>query len=269
MMKFACLGYIDETHWDSLPKSEQDALVNQCFDYDNDLQQNGHWVDGGQALQSVRTAKTLRWKERKVLVTDGPFAETKEQLGGIGMLEARDMDHAVELMSEHPGVRVGPFELRPVDEELTDRCKSKSNDTGAQSGETTVVCLGCGNESVWTELSQIEQETLIEECLAYDDVLRNYGRMVGGEALQGGRTAKTLRWKSGKVMVTDGPYAETKEQIGGVAILKFRDMDQAVEAWSKHPCLRMGDALELRPVDEKMNAKWEARKSQLETFAAR
>jgi hypothetical protein len=65
----------------------------------------------------VRAAKTLRWKGGKVVVTDGPFAETKEQLGGLLVLAADDMDHAVELMSKHPGVRLGgPFEIRPIEE---------------------------------------------------------------------------------------------------------------------------------------------------------
>jgi hypothetical protein len=75
-----------------------------------------HFV-AGEALQRVRTAKTLRWKGSKVLATDGPFAETREQLGGLLVLEAKDMDHALELMSKHPGVRLGgPFEIRPVEE---------------------------------------------------------------------------------------------------------------------------------------------------------
>jgi hypothetical protein len=115
-LKFLCLGYIDEKEWDAIPKSEQDAMMQECFAYDDVLRRNGHFV-GGEALQSARTARTLRWKGGKVLVTDGPFTETKEQLGGLLVLEAKDMDHAIELMSKHPGVRLGgPFEIRPVEE---------------------------------------------------------------------------------------------------------------------------------------------------------
>jgi hypothetical protein len=125
-MKFACLGYMDEKKWSAMSGAEQDAMVEECFAYDDVLLKNGHWVEGGQALQSVRTAKTLRWKDGKVVVTDGPYAETKEQLGGTGMLEARDMEHAVELMSKHPGVRLGgPFEIRPVDEEFNARWEKR------------------------------------------------------------------------------------------------------------------------------------------------
>ena len=69
----------------------------------------GHCTGVGEALQSSRAAKTLRSKGGKVIVTDGPFAETKEQLGGLGVIEARDLDHAVELMVNHPGLRFGPI----------------------------------------------------------------------------------------------------------------------------------------------------------------
>ncbi len=115
-MKFLCLGYMDEKKWNAMSKSEQDAMMQECFAYDDILRKNGHFV-GGEALQSVRAAKTLRWNGGKVLVTDGPFAETKEQLGGLLVLEAKDMNHAIELMSKHPGVCLGgPFEIRPVEE---------------------------------------------------------------------------------------------------------------------------------------------------------
>lgn len=116
-MKFICLGYIDEKEWEGVPESEQAAAMEECFAYDDVLRAGGHFA-GGEALQSARNARTLRWRNGKVTVTDGPYAETKEQLGGILLLEARDLEHAVELMSKHPGVKVGPFEIRPADETI-------------------------------------------------------------------------------------------------------------------------------------------------------
>jgi hypothetical protein len=114
-MKYVCLGYFDEKQWEALSESEQNALIDECFAYDDVLRENGHNV-GGEALQSPRNASTVRWKNGKVSVTDGPYAETKEQLGGILLLEARDLNHAIQLISKHPGVKVGPFEIRPVDD---------------------------------------------------------------------------------------------------------------------------------------------------------
>ena len=124
-MKYMCLGYLDETKWDTLSKDEREAVIEECFAYDDRLKKDGHFVRG-EALQSARSAVTLRWQNGKVSVTDGPYAETKEVLGGVSVLEARDLDHAVQLMSAHPGVRLGgPFEIRPVDEELTARANAR------------------------------------------------------------------------------------------------------------------------------------------------
>jgi len=117
-MKYICLGYIDEKKWETLSESEQNVIMDECFAYDDILREKGHFV-GGEALQSARNAATLRWKNNKVSITDGPYAETKEQLGGLLVLEARDFNHAIQLMSKHPGVKVGPFEIRPV-EDLTE-----------------------------------------------------------------------------------------------------------------------------------------------------
>jgi len=112
-MKYICLGYMEANKFENMSESERDAFVDACFAYDDVLRKNGHFV-GGEGLQSARNAVTLRAQGGKVLVTDGPYAETKEQLGGILILEARDLNHAIQLMSKHPGVRGGPFEIRPA-----------------------------------------------------------------------------------------------------------------------------------------------------------
>jgi hypothetical protein len=96
-----------------MSESDRNAMMDECFAYDDVLRKNGHFA-GGEALQSARNAITLRWQNGKVSTTDGPYAETKEQLGGILVLEATDLNHAIQLMSKHPGVKAGPFEIRPV-----------------------------------------------------------------------------------------------------------------------------------------------------------
>jgi hypothetical protein len=112
-MKYICLGYHEENKWETLSDSERNALMDECFAYDDVLRKKGHFA-GGEALQSARNATTLRWKNGKASVTDGPYAETKEQIGGILILEATDLNHAIQLMSKHPGVKAGPFEIRPA-----------------------------------------------------------------------------------------------------------------------------------------------------------
>jgi hypothetical protein len=121
-MKYICLGYFDERKWESMSESEHSALLDECFAYDDLLRENGH-IASGEALQSARSAVTLRWRNGKVFITDGPYAETKEQLGGFGVIEARDLNHAIQLMSKHPGVKAGPCELRPA-EDLTEMIRA-------------------------------------------------------------------------------------------------------------------------------------------------
>jgi len=125
---------MEENKWDAMTESERGAMMKECFAYDDVLRKNGHFV-GEEALQSAQNAATVRWQNGKVSVTDGPFIETKEQLGGILVLEARDMDHAVELMSRHPGVRLGGgFEIRPTEDiGLPDRLSDQCAQTAGKS----------------------------------------------------------------------------------------------------------------------------------------
>src|SRR6185295_6571576 len=122
-MKYICLGYYDKSKFESMTEGERHAMFDTCFEYDDHLRANGHWA-GGEALQGTETALTLSWKNGKVVTTDGPYAETKEQLGGILVLEARDMNHAVQLMGQHPAVTYGNiFEIRPA-ADLSEMTKS-------------------------------------------------------------------------------------------------------------------------------------------------
>ena len=112
-MKYLCFGYYDKGRFDGMTESERNAMFDACFEYDDHLRANGHSA-GGEALQPAETALTVYWKNGKVATTDGPYAETKEQLGGILVLEARDMNHAVQLITQHPAVKYGSiFEIRP------------------------------------------------------------------------------------------------------------------------------------------------------------
>jgi hypothetical protein len=112
-VKYVCFGYLDVKSWESKSESERSAMLDACFAYDDTLKKNGHWVSG-EGLQGPGSAATLRYRDGKVAVTDGPYAETKELLGGLLILEARDLKHAVELISSHPGTKMGPWEIRPV-----------------------------------------------------------------------------------------------------------------------------------------------------------
>jgi hypothetical protein len=114
-MKYICFGYLDVEKWLKKSETEQNAMIDECCAYDEVLKKNGHWVMG-EGLKGPETAKTLRSQDGKVSIVDRPYAETKDLLGGLLILEARDLDHVIELISNHPGIKMGPWEIRPVED---------------------------------------------------------------------------------------------------------------------------------------------------------
>lgn len=114
-MRYLCLIYYDEKNLGALSEQDFTDLVDASLDYGNELQGSGHYV-ASNGLQPVETATTLRIDGGKVSITDGPFAETKEQLGGFYLIEARDLNEAIHLASKMPPARLGCVEVRPVRE---------------------------------------------------------------------------------------------------------------------------------------------------------
>jgi hypothetical protein len=114
-MKYVCLGYLEPGKFENMSDSERNAVLDECFSYNDELRKNGYLL-AEEPMQPASAAVTVDWKNGKVVVTDGPYAETKEQLGGIQLLEARDLNHAIQLVSESPGLRLGCglIEIRPA-----------------------------------------------------------------------------------------------------------------------------------------------------------
>jgi hypothetical protein len=112
-MKYLCLIFFDEQKLEVLSKSEAAALTEETFAYDEALRQSGHLLVA-QPLQSAQTATTVRVRNGKVSITDGPFAETNEQLGGFILIEATDLNAAIQVASKSPLARFGSIEVRPI-----------------------------------------------------------------------------------------------------------------------------------------------------------
>ena len=112
-MKYLCLIYDDEKKLSAMSKSESDAFMGEYFTFTEGLRQSGHYL-AGEALQAVHTATTVRVRNGKVSTTDGPFAETKEQSGGFYLINARDLNEAIQVASKIPSARLGSIEVRPV-----------------------------------------------------------------------------------------------------------------------------------------------------------
>lgn len=116
-MKYLCLAYEAETTFISMPSCEWEILRNETLAYVAELKHSGHLLLTN-ALQSARTAKKVMVRNGNVIVTDGPFAETREQLGGFFLIDAIDLNEALEIAAKWPGARFGTIEVRPVEDVL-------------------------------------------------------------------------------------------------------------------------------------------------------
>jgi len=114
VMKYLCLIYDEEKTYTSMSKAESDAFMGEYFAFTEGIKKSGHYV-GGEALKPVHTATTVRVRNGKTSTTDGPFAETKEQLGGYYLIEARDLNDAIQIAAKIPSARVGSVEVRPIE----------------------------------------------------------------------------------------------------------------------------------------------------------
>lgn len=114
-MKYLCLVYHDEHQLAALPQGEYDALVGEALAYDEELRQSGHYL-ASDALEGINTATTIRVRDGRVSVTDGPCGETRERLGGFLLIEARDLNEAIRVATKIPSARVGSVEVRSVRE---------------------------------------------------------------------------------------------------------------------------------------------------------
>ncbi len=116
-MKYICLAYEEESKLNSLTKSEWDSLRNETLNYVEELRHRGTLIST-EPLQSVHNATTVRIRNGRLSVTDGPFAETKETLGGFFLIEAVDLNEAIQVASKWPSVRFGSIEVRPIENGL-------------------------------------------------------------------------------------------------------------------------------------------------------
>lgn len=117
-MRYLCLAYYDEKKFEAMEREEFEALVSQCPAYDADLHSSGHLVEVA-SLEPTKSSVSLRPRNGAVSITDGPFAETKEQLGSFFIIEARDLNEAVRVASKHPAANIGEemgwgIEVRPI-----------------------------------------------------------------------------------------------------------------------------------------------------------
>lgn len=193
----------------------------------------------GSRLRPTADATTVRVRNGELLVSDGPFAETKEQVAGYDVVECLSVEEAIGWAAKHPSAIIGAIEVRPL-------LGSPPPAPLPAPKEGTMryvlfVCLGEDFEMGPQDIAEIGPATD-----AWVEEMDGRGVRLFGSQLEGVEKARTVRVKGGQLLVTDGPFAETKEQIAGFDILECGDLDEALEVAAKHPMAAFG-MLELRP----------------------
>ncbi len=227
-----------------LPKPEEEANHATYLAITRDLVGSAKMVDGAR-LKPTTTATTVRVREGKRLVTDGPFAETREQLGGYYVVRAGDIDEAVELAAKLPAARHGSVEVRPVAAFAT------PHDTPAPTpppkAGADYALLIHDREADWEKLSEADVKAILGRYAALAIETRGNGTTTAGSPLVASSKAKTVRVREGKRLVTDGPFAETREQLGGYMRVRARDLDEALDVAARIPAAEVG-CVEVRPM---------------------
>jgi len=246
--------------FETMSESKNNALLDDIFYHSDVLRNHGHLI-GEEPLQSPKTATTLRWNNGKVSVTDGPYAETKEQLGGILVLEARDLNHAIQLISELPGLKagLGPIEIRPAaDADLSEMKRASEQRRGKTEGQLARPKTVTGKEKVRTQYlvsihhphdydPSVESEAMYRDIEALNLEMIAAGVRLFAGGLHPASGAKSLRAQpDGRVLITDGPYLETKEHVGGFWLLEAADLDEAL-AWGRKAAVACRAPVEVRP----------------------
>ena len=237
-MQYLALIYGEEGRWGSLSPEEREREMGEYM-----ALSQADVTRGGSELDSIATATTVRVRGDETLVTDGPFVELKEALGGYYVFECDSFDEACKWAAKIPAAKHGAIEVRPV-----------YVDGGEQSMKYAALLTNHADAvAAWEAMSPEEAAAArAEEVPKWDALFAELGAsgaLGAGYELDSPKTARTVRVRDGETLVTDGPFAETKEQIGGLMELEAEDLDAAIAIAARIPVVFRA-AVELRPVIE-------------------
>ena len=199
----------------------------------------------GQPLDLPDTAVTVRVRGGETLVTDGPFAETKEFIGGFDVLECADLDEAIEVAAKHPSSWFHQIEIRPLMDGGVELDESEARFPAGDSSTGTLYCLMMCLDGIPAEPHL--EESIMSESIAWGEDLKARAIIMFGYPLGHKDMATTVQVRNGETLVTDGPFAETKEFIGGISVISCDSRAQAIEIAATHPLARH-HMVEVRPL---------------------
>ena len=204
---------------------------------------------GGHALAGPETAATVRVRNGETLVSDGPFAETKEHVGGFDVLDCADLDEAIEIAARHPVswfhmVEVRPFAGSwPPSQPPEPWTGPVPLDRPVPAGHRRYVLLPCIDGVPGTDA---EEASIVRDGTAWRQAREDSGAHVFGHHLMNAETATTVRVRDGETLLSDGPFVETKEFVAGINVLDCASREEAIELAAAHPIARF-HMVEVRP----------------------
>jgi hypothetical protein len=240
-MNYVLMIHAAESRFATMSPAQGEAMMQSYGAYTKDLFGTGRAGDCA-ALEDTRTATSVRIRDGKRTVQDGPFAETREQLGGYYAFDGSE-EEALSWASKIPDAKGGTIEVRPV----FPTNKPAGPQADPKKDQKEYLLLIYEAESVWGALSQADQEKQFAGYRAFTQGLREAGQYIAGERLDGVKSAKCVSVSNAKRVVRDGPFAETREQLGGYYRVFARNLDDAIEHASKIPAVHLG-TIEIRPI---------------------
>ena len=232
-MHYMFLMYAPENAWTD---DERTACMVESLAICDELAARGQFLDAS-PLHPVATAATVRVRDGHTLVTDGPFAETTEQLGGYFVVDLPDLDAAIAVAARLPGARKGTVEIRPLNS--LDGVPPARPVTAADPTDTLYLLLAYDNEAIWQAAGPAALEGAIGEAVALTRELNAGGRFFSAAPLHPPATATCVRVRDGRRAVTDGPFAETHEVLGGYYLIRADSRDEAIRIAARHPGARV------------------------------
>jgi len=239
-MNYVLLIHSAESRFAGATPSEREARTKAYMDYTRAIAATGRAGDGA-GLEPTHTATHVRIREGKQVVQDGPFAETREQLGGYYTFDASSEEEALEWASKIPDAAVGTIEVRPVRNAVT------APTPPDKDGKKEYLLVIYEPEARWASLGEEEAKAIFARYNDFSTSLKQTGRFVAGGQLDGTTKAKSVSVKAGERVVRDGPFAETREQLGGYYRVLARDLDEAIALAAKIPAAETG-TIEVRPL---------------------